>query len=207
MVNLLAKCWEAKQATGGVAVDQESIGPVRRPTVDPSTGSGDVSADAVLDLTTSLVNHEELPSPDNKSTGRRSKETTAEKTKRLSAEKEAKKAVRAAASAAKAAQKLAESEAKKASRASQKLALEAAKVEDTRALFRTLTSLLRSDRGEVWWVRILRYEPLILEDFTEWLRDTQEIVTDVDTVRDYMDWQGICVVKRVTRKGLGRKRF
>lgn len=133
--------------------------------------------------------------------------TAEQKTLEMLANKAAKKEKRLAEQESKKAQKLADSEAKKARKLADKEAEVQAKLQSTLQLSHDLTRLLKSEAGHVWWLRILSYEPIVLEDFIDWLKSNRSIETDVDTIRDYFDSQGVCCVRKVTRQGKDRKRF
>ncbi|CCG84453.1 protein of unknown function [Taphrina deformans PYCC 5710] len=205
MVDLLHKCWLAKQEQ---AVKEQGSAP----TTTARTGNGSPGKSGagieplpdspVLDLTSAdgLVPPTRVPS----STVKESRE---QRQARVAEEKMARARARTVKAEQKAAQKVAEAEARRVQKLALREATEASRAVEVQTLCRNLTALLRSGDGHVWWIRILKYEPIVLEDFVEWLRDARGIVTEVDTVRDYFDGKGVCCVRRITRSGKGRKRF
>lgn len=138
---------------------------------------------------------------------KKGRESAADKAARMSAERVAKAERKALVAQEKAAKKLADTEAKKSKKLADKLAAEVAKVQNTEVLYHSLNQLLRSAEGLPWWQRMLKYEPIVLEDFRDWLLEKHFIEADVDLIRDYFDSKGVCCVKKITRTGKDRKRF
>lgn len=199
MAGLLSKCWEAKNNINTLT-QQRTYSSSR--TAAHESEAIDTSQQGSAVVPTSLS------STIIKSTATSIKKLTAEQKKAQKlAEQEVKKAKKLAEKEAKEARKVADKEALKAKKIADKEANEIAKVEATQQLFRDLTQLLRSESGKSWWTRILSYEPIVLEDFVDWIKVDHGISAEVDTVRDYMDTQGVCCVKKVTRTGKDRKRF
>ncbi|KTW26793.1 hypothetical protein T552_02794 [Pneumocystis carinii B80] len=71
-------------------------------------------------------------------------------------------------------------------------------------IFLTITKILKSTVGEIYWFKILRYEPIVLEQFIKWLFE-QNIVTTLDIVKQYCNIYGICCVHLKTNRGFARK--
>lgn len=197
MVGLLNKCWEAKFQTPASSSQQRAA--------STKAAQSTTAPDEVLDLTIDPPAPADAISPvkSKPKASKKPKETALEKAERLAS----KAALKKQAAEQKAQEKRALQELKKAQKLATKESAALAKTESTRVLFTTLTALLRSKPGHIWWSRILSYEPIVLEDFTDWLKSKHDIETDVDTVRDYFDGQGVCCVKKMTRTGKDRKRF
>lgn len=195
MIGLLNKCWEAKRFAGPQVSQLRSA----------STSSAPVAASTfvpkISDAQDGVTEHAA------KQISKKPRETAAEKATRLAEEKKIKENKKALAAQERAAKKLAEAEAKKSKKLADKVASDVAKVQNVRLLYDNLNVLLRSQEGLPWWQRMLKYEPIVLEDFRDWLLDKKSIEAEVDTIRDYFDSKGVCCVKKMTRTGKDRKRF
>ncbi|EMR09075.1 hypothetical protein PNEG_02421 [Pneumocystis murina B123] len=72
------------------------------------------------------------------------------------------------------------------------------------SIFLTITKILKSTIGEIYWFKILRYEPIVLEQFIKWLFE-QNIVVTLDIVKQYCNIYSICCVHLKTNRGFARK--
>ncbi|QSL64297.1 hypothetical protein MERGE_000453 [Pneumocystis wakefieldiae] len=72
------------------------------------------------------------------------------------------------------------------------------------SIFLTITKILKSTIGEIYWFKILRYEPIVLEQFIKWLFE-QNIVVTLDIVKQYCNIYGICCVHLKTNRNVLRK--
>ncbi|OLL23519.1 Peptidyl-prolyl cis-trans isomerase [Neolecta irregularis DAH-3] len=59
---------------------------------------------------------------------------------------------------------------------------------------------------EDWWGKILRYTPVVLEDFQDWLKG-KGIDASPDVLRNWCDKRSICCVLKKTWRGRGRKQI
>lgn len=71
-------------------------------------------------------------------------------------------------------------------------------------IFSSITKVLKSAAGEVYWFKILRYEPIILEMFTRWLHE-HNIIIAFDIVKQYCNIHSICFVHFKTNHGSSKK--
>ncbi|KAG5437911.1 hypothetical protein PCANB_000257 [Pneumocystis canis] len=71
-------------------------------------------------------------------------------------------------------------------------------------IFLTITKILKSSSGEIYWSKILRYEPIVLETFAKWLFE-QNIVVTLDILKQYCNIHGICSVHFKTNRGSAKK--
>lgn len=198
MVNLLSQCWQAKNQS------QASM----QSALMSTKSSAQTAGPAILDLTSEMNSDATIiPGSNQKFVVKKARESAAAKADRIAREKILKSEAKVLAAQEKAAKKAAEKEAKKLQKDVDKEAAQRTKIEATRTLFKGLTTLLKTTEGLSWWLKILKYEPIILEDFGDWLKACKNIDTDVDTIRDYFDSKGVCCVKKMTRKGKDRKRF
>ncbi|KAG4305277.1 hypothetical protein PORY_001447 [Pneumocystis oryctolagi] len=76
--------------------------------------------------------------------------------------------------------------------------------DNLQCIFIAITKLLKSTEGEIYWFKILHYEPIILEIFTKWLFK-HNIIVPLDIVKQYCNMYGICFVHFKTNNSFAKK--
>lgn len=69
-----------------------------------------------------------------------------------------------------------------------------------------ITQTIKSDADQSVYCGILRYEPVVVEDLVEWLRERDVSVPEL-VVRGWCDKEGVCCVGRDSSSGGRRARY
>lgn len=209
MIDLLDKCWSAKNSSAAT----NDVGDLQVIDIAKSLEQEALKDNSVVSSSVQLATTASSLAPPTKA--RQKRETADEKASRLELEKAAKNLLKKQKAEEKAAKDLLKKKQaeeiaakKQQSKIASKEAARLASLQATKDLHSTLTRLLREDNEDhSWWQKILSYEPIVLEDLTDWLGEVHGIQADPDSVRDYFDRKGVCCVRRITRQGKGRRRF
>ena len=68
-----------------------------------------------------------------------------------------------------------------------------------------ISQTIKSDDDQSMYYRILRYEPVVLEDLVDWLKERDVSVPEL-VVRGWCDKEGVCCVARDSLNGGRRAR-